>query len=204
VLLRRSSEIEMPMSGDRGSSRPVVVIGAGQSGLAAARELRDRGVSTIVLEAGERAAGSWPYYYDSLRAFSPAGFSSMIGMPFPGDPERYPTRDEVADYLERYAAALDVEIRTNTRVVTVRQDEREFVVVTADGQELRAVGIVAASGSFSNPHRPSLAGEEGFAGSSHTSPTTATRARTPACASPSSVPATLPHRLRTSSRTWQA
>jgi 2-polyprenyl-6-methoxyphenol hydroxylase-like FAD-dependent oxidoreductase len=161
-------------------------------------------VSTIVLEAGERAAGSWPYYYDSLRAFSPAGFSSMIGMPFPGDPERYPTRDEVADYLEQYAAALDVEIRTNARVVTVRQDEREFVVVTADGQELRAAGIVAASDRsqirtvLASPARTALRA------SSHTSPTTATRARTPACASPSWVPATLPHRLRTSSRTWQA
>jgi putative flavoprotein involved in K+ transport len=144
------------------AARPVVVIGAGQSGLAAARALRGLNMSAVVLEAGDRPAGSWPCYYDSLQAFSPAGFSSMLGMPFPGDPGRYPTRDEVADYLERYAAALDVEIQTNTRVVTVRQEDREFVVVTADGQQLRAAGIIAASGSFSNPYRPTSQGEESF------------------------------------------
>jgi putative flavoprotein involved in K+ transport len=152
------------MIATRATSSPVVVVGAGQSGLAAARELRERGLRPVVLEAGERPAGSWPHYYDSLRAFSPAGFSSMVGMPFPGGPDRYPTRDEVADYIEDYADALDVEIRTNVRVVALRQDGREFVVVTADGQELGAIGIVAASGSFSNPHRPALVGEETFTG----------------------------------------
>jgi len=143
-------------------ARHVVVIGAGQSGLAAARALRELNISAVVLEAGDRPAGSWPCYYDSLQAFSPAGFNSMLGMPFPGDPGRYPTRDEVADYLERYAAALDVEIQTNTRVVTVRQEDREFVVVTADGRQLRAAGIVAASGSFSSPYRPTFPGEKSF------------------------------------------
>jgi len=144
------------------AARSVAVIGAGQSGLAAARALRELNVSAVVLEAGDRPAGSWPCYYDSLRAFSPAGFSSMLGMPFPGDPGRYPTRDEVADYLERYGAALGLEIQTNTRVVSVRQEDREFVVVTADGQQLRAAGIVAATGSFSSPYRPTFPGEKSF------------------------------------------
>jgi putative flavoprotein involved in K+ transport len=150
------------MSGGSPTAGRVAVIGAGQSGLAAARALRELNVSTVILEARSRPAGSWPCYYDSLRAFSPAGFSSMLGMPFPGDPGRYPTRDEVADYLERYAVALDVEIRTDTRVVTVRQESREFVVVTADGQHLHAAGIVAASGSFSRPYRPTFPGEKSF------------------------------------------
>ena len=142
----------------------VAVIGAGQSGLAAARALRDHNVATVVLEARDRTAGSWPYYYDSLKAFSPAGFSSMPGMPFPGDPDRYPTRDEVADYLDSYAAALGVEIHTNTPVAAVRKQGREFVVVTADGRHLRAAGIVAASGSFSSPYRPTFPGQESFTG----------------------------------------
>lgn len=116
----------------------------------------------VVLEAGDRPSGSWPSYYDSLRLFSPAGFSSMPGMPFPGDPDHYPARDAVADYLARYAGTLDVEIRTNARVATVRHDGRAFVIVTGDGQELRAAGIVAASGSFSNPHRPALRGGDNF------------------------------------------
>lgn len=142
----------------------VAVIGAGQSGLAAARALRDHHVATVVLEARDRAAGSWPCYYDSLKAFSPAGFNAMPGMPFPGDPGRYPARDEVAGYLDSYAAALGVDIRTSTPVVKVRPDGREFVVVTGDGQRLRAAGIVAASGSFSSPYRPVFPGQDSFTG----------------------------------------
>jgi putative flavoprotein involved in K+ transport len=146
------------------SAAEVVVIGAGQSGLAAARALRAHGISPVVLEAGDRAAGSWPRYYDSLKAFSPARFNSMPGMAFPGDPDRYPARDEVADYLDSYAAALGAEIRTGTRVVTVGQDGRDFVVVTADGRQRRAAGIVAASGSFSSPYRPAFPGQDSFTG----------------------------------------
>jgi putative flavoprotein involved in K+ transport len=143
---------------------PVVVVGAGQSGLAAAGALRQLGQAVVLLEAGDRPAGSWPRYYDSLRLFSSAAFSTMPGMPFAGDPDRYPVRDDVADYLERYAATLDTDIRTRTPACTVRQDKDTFVVVTADGSELSACGIVAASGSFSHPHRPRFAGQERFTG----------------------------------------
>ena len=146
------------------SAAPVIVVGGGQSGLAAARALRELRMPAVILEASDRPAGSWPRYYDSLRLFSPAGYSSMPGMPFPGAPDRYPGRDEVAGYLERYAARLGVEIRTRTRVQTVRQDGREFIVVPDRGRTLRASGIVAASGSFSSPYRPSFPGEEGFTG----------------------------------------
>jgi putative flavoprotein involved in K+ transport len=143
---------------------PVVVIGAGQSGLAAASVLHGLDVPTLVLEAGDRPRGSWPGYYDSLRLFSPAEFSSMPGMPFPGEPDLYPGRDEVAEYLERYAATLSVEIQTNARVVSVREAGRGFVVVTAGGMGLEASGIVAASGSFSNPYRPVFPGQSSFTG----------------------------------------
>ena len=146
------------------SAAPVVVVGGGQSGLAAARSLRELRMPTVILEASDRPTGSWPRYYDSLRVFSPAGYSSMPGMPFPGAPDRYPGRDDVADYLEQYAARLDAEIQTNTRVDTIQADGGEFIVFAEGGRTLRASGIVAASGSFSNPYRPSFPGEEAFTG----------------------------------------
>jgi putative flavoprotein involved in K+ transport len=143
-------------------ANPIVVVGAGQSGLAAASVLRRLNQPVVVLEAEDRPAGSWPQYYDSLRLFSPAAFSAMPGLLFAGDPERYPSRDAVADYLEQYALELDVEIRTRATVRTVRQKHDGYVVITADGSELSASGIVAASGSFSHPHRPRFAGQDGF------------------------------------------
>jgi putative flavoprotein involved in K+ transport len=147
-----------------GANPPVIVVGGGQSGLAAGRALRQLRMRTLILEAAHRAVGSWPRYYDSLRLFSPAEYSSMPGLPFRAAAGRYPDRDEVAGYLEAYAAGLGVEIQTNTRVETIKQDGRQFVVSTADGRSLRASGIVAATGSFDHPYRPTLAGERGFTG----------------------------------------
>jgi putative flavoprotein involved in K+ transport len=143
----------------------LVIIGAGQSGLAAAREAQLQGLEPLVLEARERPTGSWPDYYDSLRLFSPARFSGMPEAPFPGDPDHYPTRDEVSEYLSRSADRLGVEIRTSVRVVAVRtRTGGGFRVETAVGDEIEAAGLVAATGSFDNPHRPSLPGQDDFQG----------------------------------------
>ena len=105
----------------------VVVIGAGQSGLSAARALQAHGIRPVVLEAGPEPVGSWPHYYDSLTVFSPAGYSSMPGLDFPGDPGHYPHRDEVASYLRRYAAGLGADIRTSTPVTAVEAHHQSGV-----------------------------------------------------------------------------
>jgi putative flavoprotein involved in K+ transport len=147
------------------TSHPLVIIGAGQSGLAAAREAQLQGLEPLVLEARERPTGSWPDYYDSLRLFSPARFSAMPEAPFPGDPDHYPSRDEVSEYLARYADRLGVEIRTSTQVTAVHaQASGGFRVETAAGDEIAAAGLVAATGSSNNPYRPSLPGQEHFQG----------------------------------------
>ncbi|WP_318036767.1 NAD(P)-binding domain-containing protein [Streptomyces chengmaiensis] len=135
-----------------------VVIGGGQSGLATTHALVRAGLKPAVLEASERAAGSWPRYYDSLTLFSPARFSALPGMPFGGDPDRYPHRDEVVDYLTAYAARLQADIRTGRRVITVRADGAGFTVELEGGGQLWARVVVAASGSFGRPHRPRPAG----------------------------------------------
>jgi putative flavoprotein involved in K+ transport len=143
----------------------VVVIGAGQSGLAATRALQARGISPVVLEGGPEPTGSWPHYYDSLTLFSPVAYSSMPGLDFPGHPDHYPHRDEVVSYLRRYAAGLDADIRTSTTVTAVEADGRDgFLVHTATGEMFRARGIVAATGSFGNPHVPDLPGRDQFTG----------------------------------------
>ncbi|MGO1050193.1 flavin-containing monooxygenase [Crossiella sp. CA198] len=141
-----------------------IVIGGGQSGLAAAHALRARGARPLLLEAGERPVGSWPGYYDSLTLFSPARYSALPGLPFGGDPERYPHRDEVVDYLARYATRLDVDLRTGTRVTEVTADGPDLLVRTADGAELHARKVIAATGAFGRPNRPALPGLDTFTG----------------------------------------
>ncbi|MFF2025083.1 flavin-containing monooxygenase [Streptomyces sp. NPDC058171] len=142
----------------------VVVIGGGQSGLVSARALVRQGLKPVVLEASDRAAGSWPRYYDSLALFSPARYSSLPGLPFPGDPDHYPHRDEVVAYLTDYATRLDADIRTGHRVHAVRRTGHGFEVETDGGDRLATRAVVAASGSFGRPHRPDLPGLDAFTG----------------------------------------
>jgi putative flavoprotein involved in K+ transport len=146
------------------SDYDAVVIGGGQSGLAAAHALRREHLRTAVLEASDEPVGSWPHYYDSLTLFSPAKYSALPGLPFPGDGDRYPHRDEVVDYLRRYAKILDVDIHVNQRVATVVHDGRLYTATTDTGESFTAPRIVAATGGFGSPHIPTLPGQDGFTG----------------------------------------
>ncbi|MFD1530375.1 NAD(P)/FAD-dependent oxidoreductase [Pseudonocardia aurantiaca] len=143
---------------------PVIVIGAGQPGVAAAAALLREGLRPVVLEADPHPTGSWPRYYDSLVLFTPAHFNALPGLPFPGEPHRYPTRDEAADYLRTSAARLDCEFRTGHRVTSVNQEGGEYRVLTEGGSELTAPMVVAATGSFARPHCPDLPGLAAYTG----------------------------------------
>ncbi|HEX9371070.1 MAG TPA: NAD(P)-binding domain-containing protein, partial [Roseiflexaceae bacterium] len=141
-----------------------LVIGAGQAGLAAGYHLRRAGRTFSILEAGAQPGGSWPHYYDSLRLFSPARFSSLPGLPFPGDPERYPARDEVIAYLRQYADRFQLPVVTNARVATIARDGELFRVQSEDGQVFQARSLIAATGSFHRPYLPDLPGQKAFRG----------------------------------------
>ncbi|UGQ10467.1 NAD(P)-binding domain-containing protein [Yinghuangia sp. ASG 101] len=145
-------------------SADLLIVGGGQSGLSTAHTATRIGLRPIILEASDEAVGSWPAYYDSLALFSPARYSALPDRPFPGDPERYPSRDEVIGYLREYAAALDADIRTGHRVDSVtRQPDGTLCATTAHG-DFRAPIVIAATGGFGNPYRPALPGLDTFAG----------------------------------------
>ncbi|NKY35511.1 NAD(P)-binding domain-containing protein [Nocardia speluncae] len=143
---------------------PAIVIGAGQAGIAAALALSDHGFRPVVLEAGSDTAGSWPCYYDSLRLFTPAHMNALPGKPFPGDPHRYPTRDEVAAYLRQCAAAIPGGIHTGQGVATVDRSGETFRVRTTTGAEFTAPVVVSATGGYANPYRPEIPGLSGYTG----------------------------------------
>jgi putative flavoprotein involved in K+ transport len=142
----------------------VVVVGAGQSGLAAGQAVRQAGLEVLILEAAADVGGSWPSYYDSLTLFSPARFSALPGMRLPGRPNRYPARDEITDYLRDYAARFDLPVRTHSRVLDAAWDGQAFRLDVAGGDRLTARAVVAASGGFGRPHIPDLPGLADFTG----------------------------------------
>ncbi len=140
-----------------------IVIGAGQAGLAAGYHLRASGLRFVILDAAEEAGGSWCRYYDSLVLFSPAAYSSLPGLPFPGDPDHYPRRDEVVAYLRDYAAAFELPVVAGARVTAVEREGPGFRVIT-DKSTFRGSSVIAATGSFGNPYIPDLPGSSEYRG----------------------------------------
>jgi len=141
----------------------IIVVGAGQSGLAAGYHLQRAGLSFTILEAGPTAAGSWPGYYDSLRLFSPAHYAALPGLPFPDAPDHYPARDEIIAYLGSYARHFDLPIMTETNVERVECVAGQFRVKTGDNV-YRTQSLIAATGSFRRPYVPQLPGQDTFEG----------------------------------------
>ncbi|MFD7070620.1 flavin-containing monooxygenase [Streptomyces sp. NPDC059913] len=143
----------------------LVVIGAGQSGLATAALAPRHGFPRIlVLEAAAEPGGSWPRYYDSLTLFSPARYSSLPGIRFPGEADRYPRRDEVVDYLRDYARRLPAGIRTSTTVTSVTRQDGTWSVRAGDGREFTAPAVIAATGDYGAPCVPEIPGRADFGG----------------------------------------
>ncbi|MEM7118136.1 MAG: NAD(P)/FAD-dependent oxidoreductase [Chloroflexota bacterium] len=141
----------------------VVVIGAGQSGLATGYYLQQAGLRFVILEKGEAPAGSWPQYYESLRLFSPAAYSSLPAYPFPYPPTHYPTKNEVSHYLQRYAETFQLPILTGVEVKEVAKADDGFIVRTND-KAFSARAVVASSGAFNRPYQPQLPNEQSFSG----------------------------------------
>ncbi len=93
-----------------------VVIGGGQAGLAVGYHLHRNGLPFLILDQNTRIGDVWRNRWDSLRLFTPAAYSGLPGMPFPGPRAAYPTKDETADYFEAYAARFELPIRTGVKV----------------------------------------------------------------------------------------
>src|SRR6266704_426401 len=94
----------------------VIVIGCGQAGLAAGDYLGQAGGPFLILDAEGRGVDSWRRRWDSLELFTAVRCSALPGLPFPGDPEYFPGKDAVADYLEHYARTFELPIRHHSRV----------------------------------------------------------------------------------------
>jgi putative flavoprotein involved in K+ transport len=149
----------MTMDGSRGPERfETVIIGGGQAGLSTGYHLARFGLSFVILDANERIGDSWRKRWDSLRLFTPARFSGLSGLPFPGPGQSFPTKDQVADYLESYADHFELPVRTGVRVDELARNGNRFIVTSGDRQ-FEAENVVVAMASYQIPSVPSFASD---------------------------------------------
>jgi putative flavoprotein involved in K+ transport len=141
---------------DLQSHYEVVVIGAGQAGLAMGYHLADAGRRFLIVDAADSIASAWRTRWDSLTLFTPRRHSGLPGLAFPGDPDGYPSRDEVIAYLEQYAKRFGLPIELDSRVRRLTRDADGFRL-DVDGRSLTAEQVVVATGPFQMPYVPAIA-----------------------------------------------
>jgi putative flavoprotein involved in K+ transport len=135
-----------------------VVIGGGQAGLAAGYYLSQQKRDFVILDAHERTGDSWRKRWDSLRLFTPASLNGLPGMPFPARSGHFPTKDEMADYLESYAARFELPIQLGVRVDELTRDGDRYLI-NAGARRWKAHHVVVATGAYVTPSVPAFAGE---------------------------------------------
>jgi putative flavoprotein involved in K+ transport len=134
----------------------VVVIGGGQSGLSVGYCLRQRGLSFVILDANARVGDSWRKRWDSLRLFTPAKYDGLVGLPFPAPAFSFPTKDEMADYLESYARHFDLSVANGIRVDRLSRDGSRYIVDAGDRRWI-ADHVVIAMATYQAPRVPGFA-----------------------------------------------
>lgn len=135
----------------------VLVVGAGQAGIAMSEHLSSHGVPHLVVERA-RIAERWrSWRWDSLVANGPAWHDRFPGQEFSIDPDAFATKEQVADYFVAYAEKIDAPIRTGVEVTSVRKSNGRagFRVETSDGT-IEAHYVVAAAGAFQQPIIPTV------------------------------------------------
>ena len=134
-----------------------VVIGAGQAGLAVGYHLAQKGRDFLILDEHERVGDNWRHNWDSLRLYSPAAKDGLPGMPFPSERWDYPTKDQMGDYLEAYAARFELPVRRGVRVHELAAGPDGYVLST-DAGKIACDNVVVATGTFGRtPYVPAFA-----------------------------------------------
>ncbi len=133
----------------------VMIIGGGQAGLAIGYYLKTSGMSFVIIEANGRIGDSWRNRYDSLVLFTPRKYSSLPGLEMSGCPEGFPTKDEMANYLEAYADHFNLSIKLNTHVKLIDKNSSLFEITT-NQEVIQTKQVVIATGAFQKPFIPSI------------------------------------------------
>jgi putative flavoprotein involved in K+ transport len=112
----------------------------------------------VILDANARIGNSWRNRWDSLRLFTPARYDGLAGMPFPAQAHAFPTKEEMADYLEAYAARFELPVRSGVRVDGLSKRGSRFLI-TAGDQAFEADNVVVAMSNYQKPVVPAFAAQ---------------------------------------------
>jgi putative flavoprotein involved in K+ transport len=138
------------------SQHEVVVVGGGQAGLAIGYYLAEQGRRFTILEAADGPAAAWHARWGSLELFTAARYDGLPGRPFPGDPDHYPGRDEVAAYLTDYARDFELPVELASPVRALHGSDHAYRV-ELDDRTYEAEHVVVATGAFQVPRVPPIA-----------------------------------------------
>lgn len=144
------------MNGNGSEQFETIIIGGGQSGLSVGYYLAKRDRPFVILDANERIGDSWRKRWDSLRVFTPARYDGLPGWPFPAPAWSFPSKDEVADYLEAYSARFDLPVRSGVRVDRLSREGSRYLV-SSGTRRFEADHVVVASGAYQSPRVPAFA-----------------------------------------------
>ena len=133
-----------------------IVVGGGQAGLATSYHLKRLRLDHVILDENERVGAAWRNRWKSLRLFTPGRYDGLPGMPYPGPSESYPDKDEIADYLETYAARFELPVKKGAKVSRISTAGDRYLVAT-ENSLFRAENVVVATGAFHHPRTPAFA-----------------------------------------------
>ena len=133
-----------------------IIIGAGQAGLAAGYHLLKAGEDFVIIDAAENIGDSWRKRWDSLRLFTPSQYDSLPGFSFPALKNTMPTKDEVADYLEKYTEKFKLPVRMGEKVNHLSGMQPGFELATDKGI-LKCKRVIVATGTNPQPRIPEFA-----------------------------------------------
>lgn len=136
----------------------VLVVGAGQAGLAMGHELAQQELDFLIVDAASEIGESWRSRWDTLVLFTPSQYDGLPGMPFPAATDTYPTKDDVADYLAVYAERSGLPVRFGAPVTGVSRQDGHYAA-TVRGETVEAKRVVVATGPFQTPFIPAMASE---------------------------------------------
>ncbi|MBX2825947.1 MAG: NAD(P)/FAD-dependent oxidoreductase [Gammaproteobacteria bacterium] len=148
----------------------VLVVGAGQAGLSIAARLTQLGLDTLVLEQNDRVGDNWRKRYHALTLHNQVYANHLPLMPFPPNWPVYIPKDKLANWLEYYAEAMELNVWTSSELMESRYLENEGCwsasVRTSDGQTriLKPRHIVMATSVSGIPKIPEIPGLDQYGG----------------------------------------